>query len=176
MDSSTILLSLPKELAEIKRQLISQQNELKLIEQAGREKTRLQFGESETTREGDDSRDPGRIVIDVSKPKPVTLNKYKSDGKQTDDGGFYQPQTAQYKGQNGTAKSAKTSSNNPRGPVRENSKKDLDSHNPTIFEIQRDENGALKVVTSKEDSNREKKMVLHDLLVLSPLNINHRCL
>ena len=51
MDSSTILLSLPKELAEIKRQLISQQNELKLIEQAGREKTRLQFGESETTRE-----------------------------------------------------------------------------------------------------------------------------
>ena len=43
-----------------------------------------------------------------------------------------------------------------REPV---TKKDLDQHSPTIFEIQRDENGALKVVTSKDDSGREKKMV-----------------
>ena len=53
--------------------------------------------------------------------------------------------------------SAKTQkASKAREPV---TKKDLDQHSPTIFEIQRDENGALKVVTSKDDSGREKKMV-----------------
>ena len=95
-------------------------------------------------------------MIDVEKPKTVALNKYKTDAK-PDDGAFYQGQPnipAQYKSNQNAKPNSK-----PSSKLRDQAKKDLDAHNPTIFEIQRDENGALKVVTSKEDTNREKKMV-----------------
>ena len=49
MDASRILLSLPSDLAEIKRQLINQQNELKQIAINQKEKNKINL--DETTKE-----------------------------------------------------------------------------------------------------------------------------
>merc|ERR1712130_390007 len=87
MDSARILFSLPSELAEIKRKLLAQQNELRILEQLGEKNNKRENNEGENKEAVDDCRDDarnGRIVIDVEKPKTVALKnkiRYKSESK-----------------------------------------------------------------------------------------------
>lgn len=107
----------------------------------------FKFQVDETVHQNDYS-NLGRTVIEVGQPKIVNFKKYKEDQS------YYSTQTAPV--QYPTKQPQK-----PReSKVRESRepKKEVENHTPTIYEFQRDESGALKVITSKDDS-REKKMV-----------------
>jgi len=179
MENYRYLLSLPSELAQIKKELIQQQQDLKHILQHNSYEINLKKLENtfnETTIDGDYTviqKEPlslpegkenldsqGRIVIEVVSPPKFNLQK---SAPKRDDSSKKNPKIQDTNEKSKKSTKIKTSRDCPTKVRSGPTESGVEESGPLVYEFQKQENGELKVVTTRDPSIMPQSDQIRDL-------------